>query len=553
MTTIIPTEHPLPDPSQTCTLESSPFIDAWAGSPTPRPHMNGKTLMANLRADLDMKSNDSRSRYQTLRTGIHQRHIDRLQPEAQDKINRSAFSLLDVVGAKSYNLDAEKHSEVIGHMKVHGPTTIEEEDAASANCRPSLQGIRRDSGGLELVASWNEKEVVYQANISYDSADATSERIEPQLGLGIIKLFGKGGVDFEQQQKNSAKLGEELDPKEPNSPSVEGVLGGAPCDTKSKSLKLDTCEPLFVRPVLGDGVDANLIASKITEYEQLMVGSLVSSSFKKRIAEIIRILESCLQAKIETREDLSATLSNVDSEVEDELEQGYEDLREYCASITARKDVIQVEDFLAKSLLEEYGVGTIPSTVRVSKEWKLRGLYLEWKRVPLHDEKNQRIEAWLSQETGVPPSQLDDYLGSRLDRMISGLDLDENWVRGRIWNYANNHRRLFECDELAESCCWEVLARKILTDREQLELLIPENAVLADADRKSDQKGLIHFGIVCTQAQHFAKLKGPDNFILSKKAKERQREAERLDGARRKGKLNSNRQSGKLVVWKKQH
>lgn len=550
MTTIIPSVHSLLVPSQTCTLEPSPFTDAWAGSPTPRPHMNGKTWMANLRADLDMKSNDFRSRYQTLRTGIHQRHTDRLQPEAQDKINRSASSLLDVVDARmGYNPDAEKHSEVIGHMRVHGPATIEEEDAASAKCRPMLPGIRKDSGSLEFVASWNKKEVVYQTNISYDSADATIERIEPRLGLGIIKVFGKGGLDSEQKLENSAKLGEELDQKEPNPHGIEGAVGGVLCDTKSKALKLDTCEPVLVRPLLGADVDADLIASKIAEYEQLMIGSLVSATFKKRIAEIIRVLEACLQAKIQTREELSATLSNVDSEVEDELEQGYEDLREYCASITARKDVMQLEDFLAKSLLEEYGVGTIPSTVKMSKEWKLRGLYLEWKREPLHDGKNQRIEAWLSQETGVPPSQLDDYLGSRLDRMISGLDLDENWVKDRIWNYANNHRRLFECDELAESCCWDVLAKKIFKDREQLELLIPENAVLADADRKSDQKGLIHFGIVCTQTEHFAKLKGPDNFILSKKAKERQRAAEKLDAARGKGKLN-NRQSGKLVVWK---
>ena len=551
MTIIIPAVHPLPVPSQTRTLEPNPFTDAWAGSPTPRPHMNGKTWMANLRADLDMKSNDLRSRYQTLRTGIHRRHIDRLQPEAQDKINRSALSLLDVVDARmGYNVDAEKHNEVIGQMRVHGPATIEEEDAALANCRPILQGIRRDSGSLEFVASWNEKEVVYRANISYDSEDAAINQIEPRLGLGIVKLFDKGGLGSEQKLENSAKLGEDLDQKVPNPHGIGKVLGGAPCFTKTKVPKLDTCEPVLVRPIPGAGVDADLIASKIAEYEQLMVGSLVSASFKKRIAEIIRALESCLQVKSEPIEDLSATLSHLDSEAEDELEQGYEDLREYCASITARQDVMQLEDFLAKSLLEEYGVGTIASTVKMSKEWKLRGLYLEWKREPLHHEKNQRIEAWLSQETGVPPSQLDDYLGSRLDRMISGLDLDEDWVKGRIWNYANNHHRLFECDKLAESCCWDVLARKIFKDREQLELLIPENAVLADADRKSDQKGLIHFGIVCTQAQHFAKLKGPDNFILSKKAKERQREAERLNAVRGKGKLY-NRQSGKLAVWKK--
>lgn len=498
-----------------------------------------------------MKSNDLRSRYQTLRTGIHRRHIDRLQPEAQDKINRSALSLLDVVDARmGYNLDAEKHNEVIGQMRVHGPATIEEEDAALANCRPILQGIRRDSGSLEFVASWNEKEVVYRASISYDSADATINQIEPRLGLGVIKLFDKGGLGSEEKLENSAKLGEDLDQKVPSPHGTGKVLGGAPCDTKTKVPKLDTCEPVLVRPIPGAGVDADLIASKIAEYEQLMVGSLVSASFKKRIAEIIRVLESRLQAKIETSKDLSATLSHLDSEVEDELEQGYEDLREHCTSITARQDVMQLEDFLAKSLLEEYGVGTIPSTVKMSKEWKLRGLYLEWKREPWHDGKNQRIEAWLSQETGVAPSQLDDYLGSRLDRMISGLDLDEDWVKGRIWNYANNHRRLFECDELAESCCWDALAMKIFKDREQLELLIPENAVLADADRKSDQKGLIHFGIVCTQAQHFAKLKGPDNFILSKKAKERQREAEKRNAVRGKGKLYI-RQSGKLAVWKK--
>lgn len=495
-----------------------------------------------------MKSNDLRSRYQTLRTGIHRRHIDRLQPEAQDKLNRSALSP-DVVDARmDYNLDAEKHNEVIGKMRVHGPATIQEEDAAFSNRRPILQGIRRDSGSLEFVASWNEKEVVYRANISYDSGDPTINQIEPRLGLGIIKLFDKGGLGSEQKLDKSAQLGEDLDPKVLNPLGIEKVMGGASCDTKVP--KLDTCEPVLVRPIPGVSVDANLIASKIAEYEQLMVGSLVSASFKRRIAEIIRTLESCLQAKIGTSENLSATLSNLDSEVEHELEQGYEDLREYCASITARQDVMQLEDFLAKSLLEEYGVGTIASTVKISREWKLRGLYLEWKREPWNDEKNQRIEAWLSQETGVPPSQLDDYLGSRLDRMISGLDLDEDWVKGRIWNYANNHRRLFECDKLAESCCWDVLARKIFKDREQLELLIPENAVLADADRKSDQKGLIHFGIVCTQAQHFAKLKGPENFILSKKAKERQREAEKLNVVRGKGKLY-NRKSGKLVGWKK--
>lgn len=507
--------------------------------------------MANLRADLDMKSNDLRSRYQNLRAGIHRRHIDRLQPEAQDKINRSALSLLDVVDARmGYNLEAEKHNEVIGQMRVHGPATIEEEDAALANCRPILRGIRRDSGSLEFVASWNEKEVVYRANISFDSEDAAVNQIEPRLGLGIIKLFDKGGLGSKEKLENSAQLGEDLDQKVPKPHGIGKVLGGASCDTKTKVPKLDTCEPVLVRQFPGAGVDADLIASKIAEYEQLMVGSLVSASFKKRIAEIIHALESCLQAKIETSEDLSTTLSHLDSEVEDELEQGFENLREYSASITARQDVKQLEDFLAKSLLEEYGVGTITSTVKMSKEWKLRGIYLEWKREPWHDEKNQRIEAWLSQETGVPPSQLDDYLGSRLDRMISGLDLDEDWVKGRIWNYANNHRRLFECDKLAESCCWDILARKIFKDREQLELLIPENAVLADADRKSDQKGLIHFGIVCTQAQHFAKLKGPDNFILSKKAKERQREAEKLNGVRAKGRLYS-RQSGKLVVWKK--
>lgn len=551
MAITLPTVHPLSVPSQTCTLEPSPFTDAWAGSPTPRPRMNGKTWMANLRADLDMKSNDLRSRYQTLRTGIHRRHVDRLQPEAQDKINRSALSLLDVVDARmGYNLDAEKHNEVIGQMRVHGPATIEEEDAALANCRPSLRGIRRDSGSLEFVASWNEKEVVYRANISYDSADATINQIEPRLGLGIIKLFDKGGLGSEQKLENSAQLGEDFDQKAPNPHGIGKVLGGSSCDTKTKVPKLDTCEPVLVRQVPGAGDEADLIASKIAEYEQLMDGSLVSASFKKRIAEIIRALESCLQAKIEASEDLSATLSHLDSEVEDELEQGFENLREYSASITARQDVKELEDFLAKSLLEEYGVGTIASTVKLSKEWKLRGIYLEWKREPWHDEKTQRIEAWLSQETGVPPSQLDDYLGSRLDRMISGLDLDEDWVKGRIWNHANNHRRLFECDKLAESCCWDVLARKIFKDREQLELLIPENAVLADADRKSDQKGLIHFGIVCTQAQHFAKLKGPDNFILSKKAKERQREAEKLNGVRGKGKLYD-RQSRKLVVWKK--
>lgn len=551
MTIVVPTVHPLPVPSQTCTLEPRPFTDAWAGSPTSRPHVNGETWMANLRADLDMKSNDLRSRYQTLRTGIHRRHIDRLQPEAQDKLNRSALSHPDVVDARmGYNLDAEKHNEVIGQMRVHGPATIQEEDAALSKCRPILQGLRRDSGSLEFVASWNEKEVVYRANISYDSADATINQIEPRLGLGLIKLFDKGGLGSEQKLENSAQLGEYLDPKVLNPLGIEIVLGGAPCDTKKTVPKLDTCEPVLVRPIPGAIVDANLIASKIAEYEQLMVGSLVSASFKRRIAEIIRTLESCLQAKIETSENLSATLSHLDSEVEDELEQGYEDLREYCASITARQDVMQLEDFLAKSLLEEYGVGTIASTVKMSREWKLRGLYLEWKREPWNDEKNQRIEAWLSQETGVPPSQLDDYLGSRLDRMISGLDLDEEWVKGRIWNYANNHRRLFECDKLAENCCWDVLARKICKDREQLELLIPENAVLADADRKSDQKGLIHFGIVCTQTQHFAKLKGPDNFILSKKAKERQREAEKLNVVRGKGKMY-NRKSGKLVGWKK--
>lgn len=498
-----------------------------------------------------MKSNDLRSRYQTLRTGIHQRHIDRLQPEAQDKINRSALSLLDIVDARmGYNLDAEKHNEVIGQMRVHGPASIEEESAALAKCRPILQGIRRDSGSLEFVASWSEKEVVCQANISYDSADTTIDQIEPRLSLGIIKLFGKSGLDSGQKQANSVQLGEDLDQKEPNLHGIARVLGSAPYDTKPKVPKLDTCKPVFVRPIPSAGVDADLIVSKIAEYEQLMVGSLVSASFKIRIAEIIRVLESCLQAKVESSEDLSAALSHLDSEVEDELEQGYEDLREYCASITARKDAMQLEDFLAKSLLEEYGVGTIPFTMKVSKEWKLRGLYLEWKREPWHDEKNQRIEVWLSQETGVPPSQLHDYIGSRLDRMISGLDLDEDWVKGRIWNYANNHRRLFECDKLADSSCWDVLAKKIFKDREQLELLIPENAVLADADRKSDQKGLIHFGIVCTQAEHFAKLKGPDNFILSKKSKERQREAEKLNTARGKGKLYT-RQSGKLAVWKK--
>lgn len=507
--------------------------------------------MANLRADLDTKSEDFRSRYQTLRTDIHQRHVGRLQPEARDKMNQSALSLLDVVDTRmGFNLDAEKHNGVIEHMRAHSPATIEEEDAALANCRPELQGLRRDSGSLEFVASWNQKEVVYRANISYGSADATIDRIEPRLSLDIIKLFGKGELVSEQEQKSSTKPCEELAQKEPNPHDIQRILSGAPHDTKSKAIRLDTCEPVLVRPILGAGVDAGLIASKIAEYEQLMVGSLVSASFKRRIAEIIRVLKSCLQAKVETGENLSATLSDLDSEVEDELERGYEDLREYCAAITARKDVLQLEDFLAKSLLEEYGVGTKPSTVKGSKEWKLRGLYLEWKREPWNDEKNQRIEAWLSQETGVPPSQLDDYLGSRLDRMISGLDLDENWVKGRIWNYANNHRRLFECEKLAENCCWNALARKIFNDREQLELLIPENAVLADQDRKSDQKGLIHFGIVCTQAQHFAKLKGPDNFILSKKAKERQREAEKLDARRGKGKVN-NTQSQKFAVQKK--
>lgn len=547
MTVTIPTVHALLVPSQKCTLEPSPGADAWPRVTT-RPQMNCKTWMANLRADLDTKSDDFRSRYQTLRTDIHQRHVGRLQPEARDKMNQSALSLLDIVDARmGYNLEAEKHSGVIGQMRVHGPATIEEEDAALAKCRPNLQGIRRDSGSLEFVASWNRKEVVYQANISYDSADATTDRIEPRLDIDIIRLFGKGGLDPERKQKNFAKLSEELRQKEPNPDGIERILGGGPCDRKSNAHELDTCEPVLVRPILGASFDADLISSKIAEYEQLMVGSLVSARFKRRIAEIIRVLESCLQAKIGTSEDLSATLGHLDSEVEDELEQGYEDLREYCASITARKDVLQLEDFLATSLLEEYAVGTIPSTVKGSKEWKLRGLYLDWKREPWNDEKNQRIEAWLSQETGVPPTQLDDYLGSRLDRMISGLDLDENWVKGRIWNYANNHRRLFECDKLAGNCCWNALARKILKDREQLELLIPENAVLADEDRKSDQKGLIHFGIVCTQAQHFAKLKGPDNFILSKKAKARQQKAEKLDAQRGKGKL-SNEQSQKFAV-----
>lgn len=551
MTVTLPIEHPLLAPSQICTLEPSPFTDAWVGSPTLRSRMNSKTWMANLRADLDTKSEDFRSRYQTLRTDIHQRHVGRLQPEARDKMNQSALSLLDVVDTRmGFNLDAEKHNGVIGHMRAHSPATIEEEDAALAKCRPELQGLRRDSGSLEFVASWNQKEVVYRANISYGSADATIDRIEPRLSLDIIKLFGKGELASEQEQKSSTKPCEELTQKEPNPHDIQRILSGAPHDTKSKAIRLDSCEPVLVRPILGAGVDAGLIASKIAEYEQLMVGSLVSASFKRRIAEIIRVLKSCLQAKVETGENLSATLSDLDSEVEDELERGYEDLREYCASITARKDVLQLEDFLAKSLLEEYGVGTKPSTVKGSKEWKLRGLYLEWKREPWNDEKNQRIEAWLSQETGVSPSQLDDYLGSRLDRMISGLDLDENWVKGRIWNYANNHRRLFECEKLAENCCWNALARKIFNDREQLELLIPENAVLADQDRKSDQKGLIHFGIVCTQAQHFAKLKGPDNFILSKKAKERQREAEKLDARRGKGKVN-NTQSQKFAVQKK--
>ena len=551
MTVIVPTEYPSLVPSQTYSIEPSPFTDAWAGSPTPRSNMNCKTWMANLRADLDTKSDNFRSCYQTLRTDVHQRHVGRLQPEARDKMNQSALSLLDVVEARmGYNLDAEKHNGVIGHMRIHGPTTIEEEDAALAKCRPDLQGIRRNSGSLEFVASWEKKEVVYRANISYDSADATIDRSEPRLSLDIIRLFGKGRLDSEQKQGSSAKLREELEQKEPTRHGIQQILSEAPDDHKSKALKLDTCEPVLVRPILGAGVDADLIASKIAEYEQLMVGSLVSTSFKRRIAEIIRVLKSCLQAKVEIGEDLSATLGDLDSEVEDELEQSYEDLREYCASITAKKDVLQLEDFLAKSLLEEYGVGTKPSTVKCGKEWKLRGLYLEWKREPLNDEKNQRIEAWLSQETGVPPSQLDDYIGSRLDRMISGLDLDGNWVKGRIWNYANNHRRLFECDKLAENCCWNALARKIFKDREQLELLIPENAVLADQGRKSDQKGLIHFGIVCTQAQHFAKLKRPDNFILSKKAKERQREAEKLDARRGKGKVN-NTQLQKFMVQEK--
>lgn len=551
MTVTIPTEHPLLVPSRACTQEPTPFTDAWAGSPTPR--MNCKTWMANLRADLDTRSNDFKSRYQTLRTDIHQRHVGRLQPEARDRMNQSALSFLDVVDARmGYNLDAEKHNGVIEYMRVHGPATIEEEDAALARCRPDLQRIRRDQGSLEFVASWNKKEVVYRANISYDSADDTIDRIKPRLSLDIIGLLGKGRLDSGQKEENSEELSEELDQKEPNRHGNQRILSGAPRDMKSKALALeiDTCEPVLVRPILGAGVDADLIASKIAEYEQLMVGSLVSATFKRRIVEIIRVLKSCLQAKVQTGEDLSATLGDLDSEVEDELERGYEDLREYCASITARKDVLQLEEFLAKSLLEEYGVGIKTSTVKGSKEWKLRGLYLEWKREPWNDEKNQRIEAWLSQETGVPPSQLDDYLGSRLDRMISGLDLDEKWVKGRIWNYANNHRRLFECDKLAENCCWNALAGKIFKDREQLELLIPENAVLADQDRKSDQKGLIHFGIVCTQAQHFAKLKGPDSFILSKKAKERQREADKLEAGRRKSKAN-NMQSQKFAAQKK--
>lgn len=551
MTVTIPTEYPLLVPTQTCTHESTPFTDAWAGSPTPRSRMNSKTWMANFRADLNMKSNDFKSRYQTLRTDVQQRHVGRLQPEARDKINHSALSLLEIVDARmGYNLGAEQHNGVIEQMRVHGPATIEEEDAALAKYRPELQGIRRDQESIGFIASWNKKGVAYRANISYDPADATIDQIKPRLSLDIIRLFGKGGLDSGQKQENSEELRGELDQKEPNTHDNQPVLSGAPCDMKPKAIAIDTREPVLVRPILSAGVDADLIASKIAEYEQLVVGSLVSATFKRRIVEIIRVLKSCLHAKIQTGENLSATLGDLESELGDELERGYEDLREYCVSMTQRKDVLQLEDFLAKSLLEEYGVGPKKSTVKGSNEWKLRGLYLEWKREPWNAEKNVKIEEWLSQETGVPPSQLDDYLGLRLDRMISGLDLDEIWVKSRIWNYANNHRRLFECDKLAEECCWNALARKILKDREQLELLIPENAVLADQDRRSDQKGLIHFGIVCTQAQHFSKLKGLDNFILSKKAKERQREADKLDVGRGKSKVNQT-QSQKFAVQKK--
>ncbi len=485
--------------------------------------MTSEKWMADLKACLDVESEDFRCHRQTMRTDIYLRHMSRLQPEARARVILAPLSLFEIIDLRmSYNPDAVTHYEKMEDAKGHGLAVIQEVDARSLRRRGAWKP-KKDAENPLLLAPGNKEETkFYKAEIFYDSADAIIKHIKPRLGVDVFNLFGKGEVD----------LG-------PRADDIES-LDAPPSSTELKASKADKHKRLVVGPPPDGNIETDLIALKIEEYQQLLVGSLVSASFKKRIADIINVLQSWLEGKIRTGNQVSETLSDLEDEVETQLDQGYEDLLDSMASVTAQRDLLQLKDFLSKSLLEEYGMCTAGSISRVDKDWKLRGLYLEWKRAPC--DVARKIEVRLSEETGIHPSQLDYCIGERLDRMISAVDLDEDWVKDRIWSYANDHTRLYICDRLADEFRWETLARKILRDREQLELLIPKNAVFADYDRKSDEKAHIHFGIVCTQTTHFAKLKGTDNFILSKKAKERLRQAERSSTRSGEGRSNTRKQ-----------
>ena len=178
-------------------------------------------------------------------------------------------------------------------------------------------------------------------------------------------------------------------------------------------------------------------------------------------------------------------------------------------------DDIRLKDFLADCMHNEY-------LDQAKKDddgfWIQMGTYIYWsshKNSPLRD----RELAFLAEDVNCTVKQLDINLKERLQMTIRRCKLDEGYVFKRIRDYylGGSFGAWQACVDEGR---WADLAKKLLTDRNILDLLIEGDANIPDNQHTHmSRKCRIATNIRLTRAKYFKKLESPTDFELSGVAK----------------------------------
>ena len=271
-----------------------------------------------------------------------------------------------------------------------------------------------------------------------------------------------------------------------------------------------------LKPTTDDHEQLCYALKQLGQYTRLIATDLIEPEFRQDLYQTIERYEMFVRSPVSSSDrPLFEDLRSADERVK---------LHLILAKDRLDSDVSKLRNFIDSILSDEYCMMRKTPEERKDSQWMQYGTYLNWNRKT--GRERDAVMRELADDLQIRHIEdLRDALGERLERMISASGLDETDVKDRIIEYAmTDNEHIGKWQTYVKDLRWRDLAAKICRDWEQAEACRFETSI---ADSRSSQQTISN--IQNTATKYFRKMRGPNDYKLSRSAKALVKERRKLE------------------------